>query len=51
MFSVKKNDKNEIVTAFSGLLELSRRNKVITTQDEMFGDIVVEKNILRKSNL
>ena len=50
MFSVKKNDRNEIVTAFSGLLELSRRSKVITTQDEMFGDIVVEKNILRKSN-
>ncbi len=48
MFSVKKNDKNEIVTAFSGLLELSRRSKVITTQDEMFGDIVVEKNILRR---
>ena len=50
MFSVKKNDRNEIVTAFSGLLELSRRSKVITTQDEMFGDIVVEKNILRKNN-
>ena len=48
MYSVKKNDKNEIVTAFSGLLELSRRNKVITMQEEMFGDIVVEKNILRK---
>lgn len=49
MYSVKKNDKNEIVTAFSGLLELSRRNKVITTQEEMFGDIVVEKNIARKA--
>ena len=49
MFSVKKNDKNEIVTAFSGLLELSRRNKVITTQEERFGDIVVEKNIAKKS--
>lgn len=48
MFSVKKNDKNEIVTAFSGLLELSRRSKVITTQEDMFGDIVVEKNILRR---
>ena len=47
MFSVKKNEKNEIVTAFSGLLELSRRSKVITTQEKMFGDIVVEKNKLR----
>ena len=49
MFSVSKNDKNEIVTAFSGLLELSRRSKVKTTQEEMFGDIVVEKNIVKKS--
>lgn len=48
MFSVKKNDKNEIVTAFSGLLELSRRSKVITTQEDMFGDIIVEKNMTRK---
>ena len=43
LFSVKKRDKNEVVTAFSGLLELSRRNKVITEQDELFGDIEVEK--------
>ena len=50
MFSVKKNDKNEIVTAFSGLLELSRRNKVKTTQEEMFGDIVVEKNKIRRED-
>ena len=48
MYSVSKNDKNEIVTAFSGLLELSRRNKVITTQEEMFGDIIVEKNRIKK---
>lgn len=48
MFSVSKNDKNEIVTAFSGLLELSRRSKVKTTQEEMFGDIIVEKNRIKK---
>lgn len=30
LFSVKKRNKNEVVTAFSGLLEMSRRNKVIT---------------------
>ena len=44
LFSVKKRNKNEVVTAFSGLLEMSRRNKVITEQEEIFGDIKVEKN-------
>jgi segregation and condensation protein A len=44
MFSVKKHNKQEVVTAFSGLLELSRRSKVITTQEELFSDILVEKN-------
>lgn len=43
MFSIKKQNKQEVVTAFSGLLELSRRNKVETTQSEIFGDILVEK--------
>ena len=44
LFSVKKHSKNEVVTAFSGLLELSRRNKVTTYQEKLFGDIDVEKN-------
>jgi len=43
LFSIKKCNKNEVVTAFSGLLELTRRNKVIATQEEIFGDIIVEK--------
>ena len=43
MFSIKQKDNQEVVTAFSGLLELSRRNKVATRQEEIFGDIVVEK--------
>lgn len=43
LFSVKKHSKNEVVTAFSGLLELSRRNKVTTYQEKLFGDIDVEK--------
>ena len=43
MFSVNKRSKQEIVTAFTGLLELSRRSKVETNQEELFGDIVVEK--------
>lgn len=43
LFSIKKHNKQEVVTAFSGLLELSRRNKVETSQEELFGDITVEK--------
>ena len=44
LFSINKHNKQEVVTAFSGLLELSRRNKVVTSQEELFGDITVEKN-------
>ena len=44
LFSLKKHNKKEVVTAFSGLLEMSRRNKIITEQDTLFGDIQVEKN-------
>ena len=43
LFSTEKHSKNEVVTAFSGLLELSRRNKVTTYQEELFGDINVKK--------
>ncbi len=45
MFSIKKLNKQEVVTAFSGLLELSRRDKVATEQNELFGDI----NVIRKN--
>ena len=38
LFSLKKCEKEEVVTAFSGLLELS------TSQENLFGDISVEKN-------
>ncbi len=43
LFTLSKCNKQEVVTAFSGLLELSRRSKVSTTQSELFGDIIVEK--------
>ena len=45
LFSVKKKNKREVVTAFSGLLEMSRRDKVVTKQEELFGDIEVEKSL------
>ena len=43
LFSLNKHNKQEVVTAFSGLLELSRRSKIETTQESLFGDITVEK--------
>ena len=43
LFTVNKQEKQEVVTAFSGLLEMSRRSKVETSQEELFGDIIVEK--------
>ena len=43
LFSIKQHDRQEVVTAFSGLLEMSRRNKVNTNQEEIFGDILVEE--------
>lgn len=39
----KKYSKLETVTAFTGLLELERRNKVKAEQKKIFGDITVEK--------
>lgn len=50
LFSVKELNKQEVVTAFSGLLEMSRRNKVITSQDDTFSDILVKKRPSMKTN-
>lgn len=44
LFSLNRCEREEVVTAFSGLLELSRRSKVITTQEKLFGDISVQKS-------
>lgn len=49
LFSIKTKNKNEVVTAFSGLLELSRRSKVTTKQEKTFGDITVEKKKAEKN--
>lgn len=43
LYKISETNKQEVVTAFTGLLELSRRSKVTTTQEELFGDIVVQK--------
>ena len=50
LFSLKEKPKAEVVTAFSGVLELSRRNKVYTNQSELFGDITVTKRKIEEEN-
>ncbi len=43
LFSLNEKPKAEVVTAFSSVLELSRRNKINAEQEETFGDIVISK--------
>lgn len=43
MFSLKEKPRAEVVTAFNGVLELSRRSKIETYQKELFGDIEITK--------
>ena len=50
LFSIKKHNKQEVVTAFSGLLELSRRSKIETEQEGLFGDILVKKSKKKVAN-
>lgn len=45
LYALNKCKPQEVVTAFSGLLEMSRRNKVETEQDKLFGEIKVVKKI------
>lgn len=42
-FDLAEKPKAEVVTAFTGVLELSRRSKILTEQEELFGDIVISK--------
>ena len=41
--TAKKYTRLETVTAFSGILELTRRNKIRAQQEKNFADIIVEK--------
>ncbi len=43
IFNTKEQTRTEIVTAFLGLLELSKMNKVKITQNTIFGDINVTR--------
>ena len=51
LFSLKEKPKAEVVTAFSGVLELSRRNKIIADQERLFGDIVISKAVKLENKL
>lgn len=43
LYSLKTKPRAEVVTAFSGVLELGRRNKIVSEQKELFGDITIKK--------
>ena len=43
VFNLKKSSKVEVVTAFLGLLELSRMSRIEVKQDSLFGEISVTK--------
>ena len=43
LFTVKERSREEVVTAFSGVLELSRRNKINAEQKEVFGEIILSR--------
>lgn len=50
MYTLSTCNKAEVVTAFTGLLELARRSKVNTVQEELFGDITVERKKRENTN-
>ena len=50
IFSIQERPKEEVVTAFSGVLELSRRNKINVNQKELFGDIIISKTEKNNNN-
>lgn len=43
-----KYSKLETITAFSGVLELSKQKTILTEQELTFGDITIEKNKMQK---
>lgn len=48
---VNKYTKLETITAFSGVLELSKQKTILTDQELLFGDITIEKNKNQKNAL
>jgi segregation and condensation protein A len=51
MFNLKKCNNIEVVTAFLGLLELSKLKQVFVKQEYLFSDINVEKNSKLNTNI
>lgn len=48
IFSKKERSKNEIITAFLSILELTKKSKINISQEERYSDIIVEKNRVKK---
>lgn len=47
----KKYNKLETITAFSGVLELSKQKTILTNQELIFGDIAIQKNNNETDNI
>ncbi len=50
LFSLKERSKSEVITAFIGILELARKDRIVLKQESIYGDILVEKKEVKKSN-
>ncbi|MDO5557161.1 MAG: segregation/condensation protein A [Clostridia bacterium] len=50
LYTKSRCSSQEIVTAFTGLLELSKRSKVRTEQQHLFGEITVEKKVKKNKS-
>ena len=48
---INKYSKLETITAFSGVLELSKQKTILTEQELIFGDITIEKNKKQKNTM
>lgn len=48
IFDINNSKPIDVVTAFLGLLEMTRRNKVTVEQEDNFSDIVVSKKVVHK---
>jgi len=50
VFDIEKNRPVDVVTAFLGLLEMTKKNKVTVEQEENFSDIIVSRKKIANKN-
>ena len=49
VFLNKEKSKDEVISAFLGILEMAKKNEINISQEKIFSDILVEKN--NKNNI